>query len=122
MSSLSSTPLNEGSMVTVMLDFKTGETTFGIRARAVAGAVVMVKLILVSFLLLISMVPVTMKAEPENFSVTHLISVSVEEITLHLVPSDRVMLMVLPSSREGGKFVPVMVITLSPIGFKAVVG
>lgn len=52
----------------------------------------------------------------------HLISVGVEEITVHLVPSERVMLMLLPSSREGGKLVPTIVRMLSPSGFRACLG
>lgn len=38
------------------------------------------------------------------------------------VPSDKVISMVLPSSNEAGKPVPVIVKMLSPWGFKAVYG
>lgn len=44
-----------------------------------------------------------------NLSVTHLIWVLVEEITLHLVPSPNTIEIVEPSVRDGGKFEPTMV-------------
>lgn len=86
----------------------------------IAGAVSIVKVKLLSVWLFTITKPVTDMIEEENLSVRHFIYVGVEEITWQGVPSDRVILIVLPSTKEGGKLVPLIVKILSPIGLSSI--